>query len=156
MSKKLYRSNKQKVFAGVCGGLAEYLNVDVTIVRLIWVLAFFAWGVGLLAYIIAAVIIPTAVKEANNEGTTVTDEYGNETFVPNEEKGQEVHHDGSGGKNNSLLFIGGAMVVIGILVLLDKYVPFCEIIRSIRGYGWPILLIITGVLILISSLRNKS
>jgi phage shock protein C len=46
MSKKLYRSNKQKVFAGVCGGLSEYLNVDVTIIRLIWVLAFFAWGNG--------------------------------------------------------------------------------------------------------------
>ncbi len=155
MSKKLYRSNSQKVFAGVCGGLAEYLNVDVTIIRLIWVLAFFAWGIGLLVYIISAIIIPVTQSESNTEGTIITDEDGNQTFIPNGTKSQEVHHNGSEGTNNSLLFIGGAMVVIGVLVLLDRYIPFREIIRSIRGYGWPILLIIVGVLIVISSVRKK-
>ncbi len=152
MSKKLYRSNKQKVFAGVCGGLSEYLNVDVTIIRLIWVLAFFAWGMGFLVYIISAIIIPAEEYESNTEGTIITDEDGNQTFVPNENKRQ---NDGLDTKNNSLLFIGTAMVIIGILILLDKYVPFRQIIRSIRGYGWPLILVIAGILIVISSLRKK-
>lgn len=58
MEKKLYRSRADKKICGVCGGLAHYLNVDVTIIRLIWVLALFFAGGGLLAYIIAALVIP--------------------------------------------------------------------------------------------------
>lgn len=58
MSRKLYRSRKQRMIAGVAGGLAEYFNVDVSIIRLLWVLAIFAVGGGLLAYIIAWIIIP--------------------------------------------------------------------------------------------------
>ena len=58
MEKKLYRSRKDKKISGVCGGLAQYLNVDVTIIRLIWVLALLFAGGGLLAYIICALIIP--------------------------------------------------------------------------------------------------
>ena len=58
MEKKLYKSNTDKKICGVCGGLAEYLNVDATIIRLIWVLAVLFAGCGLLAYIIAALVIP--------------------------------------------------------------------------------------------------
>ena len=58
MEKKLYRSRTDKKIAGVCGGLAEYLNVDPTIVRLIWALLIFCAGTGLLAYIICALVIP--------------------------------------------------------------------------------------------------
>ena len=58
MKKKLYRSNADKKIAGVCSGLAEYLNIDSTIVRLIWALVVLFAGVGLLAYIICALIIP--------------------------------------------------------------------------------------------------
>jgi len=57
--KKLYKSESDKKIAGVCGGLAAYLGIDSTIVRLIWAgLVLFA-GVGLLAYILAAIIIPS-------------------------------------------------------------------------------------------------
>jgi len=55
--KKLYRSRKNSMICGVCGGVAEYINIDPTIVRLIWVIAAFP-GIGVLAYIIAAIIIP--------------------------------------------------------------------------------------------------
>lgn len=58
MEKKLYRSRTEKKLAGVCGGLAKYLNVDVTIIRLIWVLAVLFAGCGLLAYIVCALVIP--------------------------------------------------------------------------------------------------
>ena len=58
MEKKLYRSTTDKEVAGVCGGLAQYLNIDSTIIRLIWVLLIFCAGTGLLAYLIAALVIP--------------------------------------------------------------------------------------------------
>lgn len=57
MSKQLYRSRTNRKIAGVCGGLGEYMNLDPTVVRLIWVLLFFFAGVGILAYLIAALII---------------------------------------------------------------------------------------------------
>ncbi|NTV24318.1 MAG: PspC domain-containing protein [Nanoarchaeota archaeon] len=56
--KRLYRSRKERMLFGVCGGIAEYFNVDPTIVRLLWVLFILAGGTGILAYIIAAVIVP--------------------------------------------------------------------------------------------------
>ncbi len=56
--KKLYRSRKGKILAGVCGGLAEYLNLDPTIIRLAWVIFSLAYGVGVLVYIIAWLLIP--------------------------------------------------------------------------------------------------
>lgn len=55
---RLYRSGKDKILGGVCGGIAEYLGVDPVIIRLLWVIASFAWGFGILAYIIAWIIIP--------------------------------------------------------------------------------------------------
>ena len=58
MSKKLYRSPTNRKIAGVCGGIGEYVNLDPTVIRLIWVLLVFCAGTGLLAYLIAALIIP--------------------------------------------------------------------------------------------------
>ena len=56
--KRLYKSNVNKMIAGVCGGIAEYFNVDPTIVRLAWVVFTCLGGSGIIAYIIAAIIIP--------------------------------------------------------------------------------------------------
>lgn len=59
-TRKLYRSEKDKIFAGICGGLGEYLNVDSTVLRVIWLLIVIFSGVfpGVLAYIIGIFIIP--------------------------------------------------------------------------------------------------
>ena len=57
MSKKLYKSNDNKMIDGVCGGIAEYFDIDPTMVRLGWVLFCALGGSGFLAYIIAAIII---------------------------------------------------------------------------------------------------
>jgi phage shock protein C len=56
--KRLYRSKKNRKIAGVCGGIAEYLDVDPTLIRLIWVLGTLLWGAGIIAYLIAWIIIP--------------------------------------------------------------------------------------------------
>ena len=57
MEKKLYRNSSNKYIAGVCSGLAEYINIDPTIIRVIWALVGLA-GAGILAYLICALIIP--------------------------------------------------------------------------------------------------
>lgn len=58
MEKKLYRSRQNRMLGGICGGIGEYLNVDPTVVRLLWVLFTFVGTSGLLAYLICLVIIP--------------------------------------------------------------------------------------------------
>lgn len=58
MEKKLYKSNTDKKLCGVCGGIAEYLDIDSTVVRLIVVLAVLFAGCGILAYIVAALVMP--------------------------------------------------------------------------------------------------
>jgi phage shock protein PspC (stress-responsive transcriptional regulator) len=60
MEKKLMRSRKDKKFLGVCGGLAEYLGCDSTIIRLILALSVLFLGFGGLAYLVAALIMPEA------------------------------------------------------------------------------------------------
>ncbi len=58
MAKRLYKIENGKKLCGVCGGIAEYFNIDATIVRLLWVLFVFCVGTGILAYIVAAIIMP--------------------------------------------------------------------------------------------------
>ncbi|NOR87638.1 MAG: PspC domain-containing protein [Bacteroidales bacterium] len=57
-TKRLYRNPNSKVFGGVCTGLGDYFNVDYTIIRLAWLVMILFGGIGLLAYIIAWIIIP--------------------------------------------------------------------------------------------------
>lgn len=56
--KRLYRSTRDKLFFGVCGGIGEYFNIDPTIIRVIWAI-FGCTGAGILAYFIAAVLMPS-------------------------------------------------------------------------------------------------
>ena len=67
-NKRLYKSNDRKI-AGVCGGIAEYLEIDPTLVRLIWALVVFVGGSGVLLYFIASIIMedaPDYVSEEQN------------------------------------------------------------------------------------------
>jgi phage shock protein C len=58
-TKRIYRSKKEKMLGGVCGGIGDYFDVDPTLIRLIWVVAtLVSFGVGLLAYLIAWIVIP--------------------------------------------------------------------------------------------------
>jgi phage shock protein PspC (stress-responsive transcriptional regulator) len=58
--KRLYRSRKQRILGGICGGLAEYFNVDVVVIRVFWILITLFGGAGVIAYLILWVIVPPA------------------------------------------------------------------------------------------------
>ena len=60
MSKKLYKSETDKMIGGVCGGLAEYFNIDSSIIRLIFVFILLYGGSGLLAYLILWIVLPSS------------------------------------------------------------------------------------------------
>ncbi|MBQ4119650.1 MAG: PspC domain-containing protein [Clostridia bacterium] len=58
MEKRLYKHNTDKKLDGVCAGIAEYVDIDPTVIRLLWVLATLFAGAGILAYIVAAIVMP--------------------------------------------------------------------------------------------------
>lgn len=75
-NKRLYRSRKQRQVAGVCGGIADYLSIDPTLVRLVWALLALIGGPGVVLYIILAVIVPeepefvqTSAEKVKNDET---------------------------------------------------------------------------------------
>ena len=125
--KKLYRSNRDKMVAGVCGGVAEYFDVDSSLIRLLWVLLIIFGGSGLLLYIIGWVIIPE--REDLDE--------------PHIEGGDLIPQDP---KTNT--FFGVLLIGLGALLLFDHFFPW----RSLARY-WPVVLIIVGV-IMISGWRG--
>ena len=58
MKKRIYKNREKKMLCGVCAGVAEYLDIDPTIVRVIWSVGCFAWGAALIAYIVCAIVFP--------------------------------------------------------------------------------------------------
>ena len=73
--KRLYRSKKEQMLGGICGGLAEYLDVDPSIIRLVFVvLIVLSWGLFLLVYIAAWIIIPASPEESTSQTTSTEGE----------------------------------------------------------------------------------
>jgi len=69
--KRLVRSTNDRKLAGVCAGLADYFDLDPTVIRILWVLAFFCAGTGLLAYIILWIALPEGLTGLPASTTTV-------------------------------------------------------------------------------------
>ena len=65
MKKRLYKSREEKKLCGVCGGIAEYFELDPTIIRLAWVVFTLLGGSGIIAYIIAAIVMPDKKDDIN-------------------------------------------------------------------------------------------
>jgi phage shock protein C len=124
MAKKLYRSRRNSMIAGICGGLGEYLGVDPTIMRLAAVLLIFADGIGLIAYIIAWIIVPRNPEM--------------ETEVVAPEK-SELNR----------LLPGLALIIVGLIFLLNNIVPWFHF-----GHLWPLVLIVLGIVILAKAKRQ--
>jgi len=167
MKKGLYRSRSDRMIWGVCGGLAEYFNIDPTIVRVIAVLLIFANGLGILAYLILAIVVPLessrqaapkdTIKENVEEIKETVTELGREirsAFVDEEGKEEEDTEKPeaatkTGHRCRNIL--GVTLIVVGILFLLGSLGLF----HWLRwGIIWPLILIAIGALI-ISSIGRK-
>lgn len=130
MSKKLYRSNTNKTISGVCGGIAEYFNIDPTLVRIGTIILMLATAIFplLLGYIICIIIIPERPYELE-EG-----EYEPTNF----------------NSENAKKFIGIGFIVLGCFLLLDRFVWWID-----KGAFWGVLVIILGVFFIYTGFNKK-
>ncbi|MEK7649580.1 MAG: PspC domain-containing protein [Patescibacteria group bacterium] len=142
--RKLYRSQDDRILAGVCGGLAEYFDIDPVLIRIVFVV-FSMGGMGLFAYIILALIIPT--KEHGAHIRPNASGKASEFVEEAADKVKEVFHDisentkeqshGSRGRN----FIGAIIIGVGLLALLHQVFPAFWF-----GWrmAWPLVLVLIG------------
>jgi len=129
-NKKLFRSRVDCKIGGVCAGLAEYFNIDATIVRIIAILLIFADGAGLIGYLIAWIIVPRRPIDSSME-----------VVQPDSLPG-EKSKDNETGLN--IMIPGAILIIIGILFLIKNSWWWFDF-----GELWPILLIVIGILMLI-------
>lgn len=147
MEKKLYRSKRQQVIAGVCGGIGEYFGVDVTLIRLGWALLILIGGTGLLLYIICAIVIPKAPDSGSE--TVIRNADGTEMVIREQQDAVEPS------ANNQFLLIAGlGLMVLGAWTLFTRVLPR-DIIRELRGFGWPLILIVIGAAVMYSAFRKQ-
>lgn len=115
MERKLFKSDDNKVLAGVCGGVGEYFDVDPVIIRLLVVIFTLMGGAGLIAYIIAAIIIP----DKNVNRTHNTNTYENQESSSNE-NGTSCRKNGRG----SSITLGIILIIFGGFILLKDFIPW--------------------------------
>jgi phage shock protein C len=139
MTKKLYRSKKDSIIAGVCGGIAEYFEIDPTLVRLLTVLVVFLGGAGGIAYIIAWIIIPQ-----NPEQITESEE------AEEEKDNAGVFHPKGGSDDKRHIWGGLILILLGLFFLAKSLFPSFVFVRF-----WPLILVVTGFILIIQSLSRK-
>ena len=140
--KKIYRSKTQKIIGGVCGGFGEYFDIDPVIIRIIWFILLLG-GVGLLAYIIAWIIIPIEPEGFN---------YGkNEETKVEENKGST--------DDNARMLLGIILVIVGLLFFMREFWYFDDVFEQIFRFSWryflPALLITLGIYIIVQRSKNE-
>ena len=140
--KRLYRSRKNRMIAGVCGGIAEYFNIDPVIVRLIAVALFFVGGSALLAYVIAMIVIPyEPVELASGAGKEA---------APATAAAPDMAAHGS--SDAVPLFLGIVLIILGVLFLMHNLPIFSPFYywthHYVRHFFWPSLLIVFGVFLI--------
>lgn len=170
MDTRLYRSRDDRMLGGVAGGLADYLGIDPSLVRIGWVLLFLAGGVGLLLYIVMWIVVPEeedltpeelmAARSAagapavpptgtSTSGTPVdwrTQRAAEREARRQARRARRAANPDSG--RMAALLVGGFLVIVGVGFLLRDFLPAIDF-----DYLWPVVLVILGVLVLVAAFR---
>jgi len=156
MKNKLYRSKKDCVIGGVCGGIAEYFDIDTTLVRLLAVLVFFFGGSGIIAYIIGWIIIPQnpngntednsenkgEIKGKIKKGADKADKKVEENLPEERSKGNS--------ERNRNIILGIILIIVGLVFMGTTLFPWITWIAW--GTFWPVIIIVVGLVIMIRAI----
>lgn len=155
MNRRLYRCRHDRMLAGVASGMAEYFEVDPTLIRVLWLISIFFGGLGLFAYIVLAIIMPIepetdpGVNPATAEGTgdpAVTAPTGWHSAPA-------THRHVARDNGRIVTFAGIALILFGALALVGIYLP--DLADGGR-FVWPAFILGIGVLLVAGAVRRNT
>ncbi|BCY18105.1 MAG: PspC domain-containing protein [Chloroflexi bacterium] len=144
MQNRLVRPINGRILAGVCAGLADWIGMDATLIRLIFLVLGFMTGSGLLIYIILWVIIPSANEAPNMQGDwsyragQMRDDFIQATSKPN---------------MDAMKLVGGVLVALGVFFLAREIRPEWFYWAN-KGVMWALVLIGVGAIFVVRALRG--
>ncbi|HEX2867927.1 MAG TPA: PspC domain-containing protein [Ignavibacteriales bacterium] len=160
MRERLYRSQKDKMIAGVCGGLAEYFDVDPVIIRIAFVAATILSGMGIIVYILLWIIVPykeqiAAAPASASASGAFTAPAGSETTAeagagPAPSQAEPVKSEVYRDRRRNRPVLGYILVGLGLLFFADRFFPYVEFHNL-----WPLILVALGVGLLLRSSKNR-
>ncbi|MGE5553878.1 MAG: PspC domain-containing protein [Betaproteobacteria bacterium] len=133
---RLYRSREDRVIAGVCGGLAEYFNVDANLIRLAWALISFPGAIGLPLYLLAWILVPESPVQWSERPASAT-------------TGPSAPRETASASTRRTRWVGALLLILGSIFLLDNLVPWFHL-----GRLWPVALIVVGAALLARGRRG--
>lgn len=152
MRERLYRSRDDRMLFGVAGGMAEWLDLDASIVRLVWALLIVAGGVGLLLYVIAAIVVPEApFAPAGAAGAGATT--GTGPSPGSEQSWREARRARRAARRenrNPGVVFGVILVLLGTWFLVRHYLPAFDMSWFLPG-----MLIVVGVVLVAGALGRS-
>lgn len=142
MDKKLYRDERHKVIGGVCAGLTEYFSIDVSIIRLVFVLALILHGTGVLLYVILWIVLPKKDYTFIPPDYVVPPMPGVDPIAPLIPQPRRA--------SKATLIGGLILIMLGAGLLLDEFdiIPDWDFERT-----WPVILVVVGLVLIFS--RNR-
>lgn len=122
--KRLTRSSRERVIAGVCGGVAEFFGLDVYMTRLLWILFAFMGGISIPLYLVLWWALPLDAAVVWESGGVI-----------------DVENPQEQARRRSLL--GTALIVLGVFFLIDEFFPWFSLLKL-----WPLLIVAAGVFLI--------
>lgn len=158
MNRRLYRCRHNRLLAGVASGVAEYFDIDPTIVRVLWLVSIFFGGLGLFAYVVMAIIMPLEPEVSPAASAPMGDATGDATSdapVPSSTGWHSIsatHRHSSRDNGRLVTFLGIALMLFGALALVDTFLP--DLADGGR-FIWPAFVLGIGALLVASAVRRE-
>jgi phage shock protein PspC (stress-responsive transcriptional regulator) len=143
------------MLAGVASGMAEYFEVDPTLIRVLWLISIFFGGLGLFAYIVLAIIMPIEPAVDPGTGTAATDPAGAASVPPTTgwHSAPATHRHLARDNGRIVTFAGIALILFGALALVGVYLP--DLADGGR-FLWPAFILGIGVLLVAGAVRRDT
>ena len=139
MNRRLYRCRTDRRLAGVAAGVAEYFDLDPTLVRVLWFLSIFLGGLGVLLYIGMAIIVPLEPLSAEDAAREATVE-------------ADGHRHATHGSGRWTTALGIVLILFGSLAFIDRFLPALDVDHLVVPLG----AIAIGALLVASAIRRES
>lgn len=144
MNRSLYRCRHDRKLAGVAAGVAEYFDLDPTVVRVVWFLSIFFGGLGIFLYIAMALIVPL---EPMTDAQAAVAAAGSAWAAPSAHR-----HRGGSGSGRLATFVGAVLILFGGVALVDAVAPAFDAWR----YLWPAFIVGLGAILVIGATRGEA